>query len=102
MPSCCLQRLDKPLVVSRVVYSWLKVSNINVKQWTASMIDIFLSIPGSNQQLMASLVKCLKAVADSYNPAILDTTIPSNLFGSLVKLLGVKDAGKNLNTTRKA
>ena len=51
----------------------------------------------SNQQLMASLVKCLKAVADSYNPAILDTTIPSNLFGSLVKLLAVKDPGEILN-----
>ena len=48
----------------------------------------------SNQQLMSSLVRCLKAVADSYNPAILDTTIPSNLFGSLVKLLAVKDPGK--------
>ncbi len=45
---------------------------------------------------MSSLVRCLKAVADSYNPAILDTTIPSNLFGSLVKLLAVKDAGKIL------
>ena len=43
---------------------------------------------------MSSLVRCLKAVADSYNPAILDTTIPSNLFGSLVKLLAVKDPGK--------
>lgn len=46
---------------------------------------------------MSSLVRCLKAVADSYNPAILDTTIPSNLFGSLVKLLAVKDAGKDLD-----
>ena len=43
---------------------------------------------------MSSLVRCLKAVADSYNPAILDSTIPSNLFGSLVRLLAVKDPGK--------
>lgn len=50
----------------------------------------------SNQQLMASLVKCLKAVADSYNPAILDTTIPSTLFSSLVKLLAVKDPSKDM------
>ena len=53
-------------------------------------------VPDSNQQLMASLVKCLKAVADSYNPAILDTTIPSNLFGALVKLLAVRHPGKYL------
>ena len=54
-------------------------------------------VPDSNQQLMASLVKCLKAVADSYNPAILDTTIPSNLFGALVKLLAVRHPGKYLH-----
>ena len=54
----------------------------------------------SNQQLMSSLVRCLKAVADSYNPAILDTTIPSNLFGSLVKLLAVKHPGMLLRTLK--
>ena len=57
--------------------------------------DSLCCLPSSsNQQLISSLVRCLKAVADSYNPAILDTTIPSNLFGSLVKLLAVKDPGK--------
>ena len=50
------------------------------------------SLPPSSPLLSSSLVKCLRAVADTYHPAVLETTFPEALFTSLVQLLKIKDA----------
>lgn len=42
-------------------------------------------------QLAASLVQCLKAVANTYHQAILETTFPDALFTSLVQLFVIKN-----------
>ena len=39
--------------------------------------------------LTASLVKCIRRVADTYHPEVLETTFPESLFGSLVNLLRI-------------
>lgn len=43
-------------------------------------------------RLATSLVQCLKAVADTYHPAILETTFPDTLFTSLVQLFTIKNS----------
>lgn len=45
-------------------------------------------------QLATSLVQCLKAVADTYHPAILETTFPDALFISLVQLFAIRSWSK--------
>jgi len=47
--------------------------------------------------LSNSLVKCLRAVADTYHPSVLETTFPEALFTSLVQLLKIKDPNTQLD-----
>lgn len=42
-------------------------------------------------QLAASLVQCLKAVANTYHQTILESTFPDALFTSLVQLFVIKN-----------
>jgi len=46
-------------------------------------------------ELSAALVQCLKAVANTYHPAILETTFPESLFKSLVKLYDIRHPGNS-------
>ena len=51
--------------------------------------------PSHSWILSASLVRCLRAVADTYHPSILETTFPEALFSSLVQLLRIKEPSKS-------
>lgn len=51
-------------------------------------------VPLFRYQLASSLVQCLKAVADTYHPAILDPTFPDTLFTSLVELFTIENSSK--------
>ena len=38
-------------------------------------------------------MKCLRSIADTYHPEVLETTFPETLFSSLVELLRVTQHG---------
>lgn len=52
--------------------------------------------------MASSLVQCLKAVADTYHPAILDPTFPDTLFTSLVQLFTIKNPSESVGIEKSA
>ena len=47
--------------------------------------------------LSSTLVKCLRAVADTYHPSVLETAFPDHLFKSLVQLYLIRDSDTQLD-----
>ncbi len=59
-----------------------------------TLVQLFMQ---HRSQLAASLVQCLKAVANTYHPAILETTFPDSLFTSLVQLFALQNQSVYIN-----
>lgn len=49
--------------------------------------------------LATTLVKCLRAVADTYRPSVLETAFPGQLFASLIQLFLIRDSNTQLDVT---
>ena len=62
---------------------------------TKSLINPRLSFPASSSSaLVSSLVKCLRTVADTYCPAVLETTFSDTLFPQLIQLFAIEEPSK--------
>ncbi len=49
--------------------------------------------------LTTTLVKCLRAVADTYHPSVLETAFPGQLFASLIQLFLIREPSTQLDVT---